>query len=328
MSGPQSGEGQTAPLSIRQRFLAWWEGYELAAAREAKASAKAAAEASAEPGKKAATGKPQPSGDAKHQARSGKPLWNASRIQVAEKIWGDGFATPGGTDHIPTLVKPLGLNPAMSVLDLGAGLGGSTRAMAQQYGAWVTGLEYNPVLAEAAMFRSHKAGLGRQAPVQGFDSEKFSWPKRVDAIFSKEMMFTVRNKEGLFDAIESCLKPRGQLLFTDYVIDKNVARGRDFDSWQEHEPVEPHTWTTDEYSIGLQKRKLDIRITEDVSETHKLIVLTAIQSLVKHLETVAMDRDTKMAVVEEVQLWARRIAALDAGLRVFRFYAMKPAEVA
>ena len=55
-------------------------------------------------------------------SRFGKPLWSATRIGVVEKIWGDGFTSPGGDDYIPELVKPLGLNPAMSVLDLAAGL--------------------------------------------------------------------------------------------------------------------------------------------------------------------------------------------------------------
>lgn len=308
-------------LSLKKRFVAWWEGYDISALLGRRPHEQ-------DGGKSGAAGEAGQDGNRRHMNRVNKPLWTATRIQVAEKIWGHGFATPGGTEHIPTLVKPLGLNPAMSVLDLGAGLGGSTRTMAQQYGAWVTGLEYNPVLAEAGMFRSHKSGLARQAPIQQFDPEKFAWPKRVDAIFSKEAFYTVRNKEGLIDALEVCLKPRGQLLFTDYVIDKSVNRGRDFDGWSANEPVEPHPWSVEQYSAALQQRNLDIRIAEDISEAQTAMILLAIQQLVKHLETVAMDRETKIAVVEEVELWARRIAAMSSGLRCYRFYAMKPADLA
>jgi SAM-dependent methyltransferase len=314
---PPSARDDAEPVAptLKERFWAWWEGYELRPGRKKREEQ---AQAAQDGGAK---------GDGKNLNRKGKPLWTATRIEVVEKIWGTGFATPGGSDFIPTIVKPLGLNPAMSVLDIGAGLGGATRTMAQQYGAWVTGVEPNPVLAEAGMFRSHKSGLARQAPVQRGDLESFKWPKRVDAIFSKEAFYTVVNKDGLIDAMELALKPRGQLLFTDYVVDPS-SMGRDFNLWQQAEPVEPHPWTIDQYTNALAQRNLDIRISEDNSENQRTLILTAIQNLVKHLETVAMDHDTKLAVVEEVETWARRVAALSSGLRYYRFYALKSSDIA
>lgn len=302
----------------KERFLAWWEGYDVPR-RFRQRDADAAGGGDGQNGAAGSGGQ--------HLNRSGKPLWNATRIQVVEKIWGDGFSTPGGDEFIPTIVKPLGLNPAMSVLDIGAGLGGATRAMAKQYGAWVTGVEPNPVLAEAGMFRAQRSGLARQAPVQTCDLENFSWSKRVDAVFSKEAFYTVRNKDGLIDAIEAALKPRGQLLFTDYVLDREQLRGRDYDGWLRAEPVEPNPWTVEQYTAALAQRNIEARITEDNTDIHRGLILNAIQGLVKHLETVSMERETKLAVVEEVEMWARRVAAMSSGLRYYRFYALKPAEL-
>ncbi|MEA1676843.1 methyltransferase domain-containing protein [Nitrospirillum sp. BR 11163] len=332
MSAQQGSKGAAPPpatlpqATLKDRFVAWWEGYDLAALLSRRPRADEEQSAGGALGGSARQS-PQSATDRRTLNRSGKPLWTATRVQVAEKIWGDGYATPGGNEHIPTLVKPLGLNPAMSVLDLAAGLGGSTRSMASQFGAWVTGLESNPVLAEAGMFRSHKAGMARQAPIQPFDPETFSWPKRVDAVFAKEGFYTVRNKDGLLDAVEAALKPRGHFLFTDYVLDKAKASGPIFKGWLDHEPVEPHPWTVDQYAQGLQQRNLDIRITEDLSDLHRSLILTAIQGLVAHLEQHSMDHETKIAVVEEVELWARRVAVLDAGIRLYRFYVLKPADI-
>ncbi|MBP7337637.1 methyltransferase domain-containing protein [Niveispirillum sp.] len=308
-----------APPTLKERFLAWWEGIDVQ-----RRNRDAEEDAAVHGGDAAAPGTP---GANKHLNRKGKPLWTATRIEVVEKIWGPGFSSPGGDEFIPTIVKPLGLNPAMSVLDIGAGLGGATRAMAKQYGTWVTGVEGNPVLAEAGMFRSQKSGLARQSPILSADLENFTWNKRVDAIFSKEIFYTIRNKDKLIDSIEAALKPRGQLLFTDYVIDPGHARGRDFDGWMHAEPVEPTPWTVEQYAAALAQRNLDTRITEDNTDTHRSLILNAIQELVKHLETVSMDHDTKLAVVEEVEMWARRVAALSSGLRYYRFYALKPAEL-
>lgn len=321
MPASSSAESEAAhDLTLKQRLVAWWEGYDLSApGRRGSDGGDAGAAGGAAP-------TPAP-GQGKHLNRRGKPLWTADRVQVTEKIWGDGFSTPGAADFIPTVVKPFGLNPAMSVLDIGAGLGGATRTMAQQFGAWVTGVEQNPVLAEAGMARSTKAGLARQAPIQLMDLETFRWPKRVDAIFSKDTLYTVRNKDGLIDAMEAALKPRGQMLFTDYVLESAKDRSREVEAWHQHEPVEPNVWTVEQTVSALQQRNLDIRIAEDNTELHRATVLAAIQALVNHLETVSMDRETKLAVMEEVELWARRIAALERGLKMYRFYAMKPAEL-
>ncbi|WP_029014072.1 SAM-dependent methyltransferase [Niveispirillum irakense] len=319
---PASDDMADTALTLKDRFLAWWEGYDLSHRRRSAGvdGGLSGHSDSHEGGQAGAAGR--------HTNRRGKPLWSPTRIQVVEKIWGEGFSSPGGEEFIPTIVKPLGLNPAMSVLDIGAGLGGASRVMAQQYGTWVTGVEPNPVLAEAGMMRSQKAGLARQAPVQTCDMENFSWTKRVDAVFSKEAFYTVRNKDGMIDAIEAALKPRGQLLFTDYVIERDQVRGRDYDGWLAAEPVEPCPWTVEQYVSALAQRNIELRIAEDNSDTQRSLILNAIQNLVRHLETVSMERETKLAVVEEVEMWARRVAALSSGLRYYRFYAMKPPELA
>src|SRR5579864_1581873 len=124
----QAGDGEhgeaiaeAARPSFRTRFRAWWEGYDLPprdqpaeALDAAPATAKAARPAPARADSK------QPDPNAGALDRHGKPLWSATRIEVAEKLWGEGFIGPGGADYVPDLVKPLGLDKTMSVLDLSA----------------------------------------------------------------------------------------------------------------------------------------------------------------------------------------------------------------
>jgi cyclopropane fatty-acyl-phospholipid synthase-like methyltransferase len=309
-------ESDSAP-QWKNRLVAWWEGYDLSNRKHKSADkgSKSAATASS-----AAKG----GGGSMEMTRFGKPLWTATRVQVVEKIWGAGFSTPGGDDYIPYLLKPLGLNPAMSVLELSAGLGGATRLMASRFGCWVTGLEGSPVLAKEAMERSVKAGLVKQAPISHYDPENFHFPKRFDANIAKEFFCFVKNRESLTDAIETCLKPRGQLLFTDYVIDKDGPRSPMLQSWLDHEPLEPHVLTVSQLVNSLQQRNLDIRITEDITDNHRALVLTALQTLTDFLEKHSLDHETKSGMADEVELWARRVAALQGGLRVFRFFALKP----
>lgn len=307
----ENGHGPT----LKSRLHAWWEGYDLSGRKGGKDEAAAAAAAAANP---AAQGP--------GVNRWGKPLWTATRIEVAEKLWGEGFNTPGGADHIPYLVKPLGLNPAMSVLDLAAGLGGTSRTMAGKYGCWVTGLEASDLLAKEGMMRSFKAGLEKKAPVETFNPEHFGYPKRVDAIVYKEGLFSVRDKDQMFDGMELALKPRGHVLITDYVAEADKIGAKAIQGWCDKEPMQPHLWDKERMANAFAQRNLDLRIAEDISDTHRNLILVAIQGLVEHLEKHHMDVATKLAVMEEVEMWVRRVAAIEAGMRVFRFYAIKPAE--
>jgi cyclopropane fatty-acyl-phospholipid synthase-like methyltransferase len=303
--------------SLKTRLYAWWEGYDLSGLKTRKGDV--SQQASAEP-------QPSNPGPGPGMNRWGKPLWTATRIEVAEKMWGEGFNTPGGADHIPYLVKPLGLNPAMSVLDLAAGLGGTSRTMAGKYGCWVTGLEASDLMAKEGMVRSFKLGLEKKAPIETFNPEHFGYPKRVDAIVYKEGLFFVRDKEQMFDGMELALKPRGHLLITDYIAEAEVMGAKAVQTWCDKEPLTPNLWPKDRMANAFAQRNLDLRIAEDITDTHRGLILSAIQGLVDHLERFQLDTPTKLAVMEEVELWARRVAAIEAGVRVYRFYAIKPAE--
>lgn len=293
-------------LSLRTRFNAWWEGYDVKPP-EPEAGAPAVA-------------KPPP---AQGMDRHGKPLWSATRVEVAETLWGKGFTTPGGEEHALYLARPLGLNPAMSVLELGAGLGGFCRAVAEKYGCWTTGLESSPLLAKLGMERSAAADMAKRAPIQLYDPEKFTYSKRVDVIFSREALFAVADKEQLFDGLEAQLKPRGQALLTDYVLDPQ-AKLAALEDWAAHEPQEPHLWTARDATEAFAQRNLDLRIAEDVTDAHRAMILNGLNAFTAHLASFAMDKDTKANVLGEIEMWARRIQAFGKGLRAYRFHAIKP----
>lgn len=299
---------RTVPL--RLRLLAWWEGYDVDSWLDRMVGTKDDDYADAAPQEKTGSNK--------------RPLWSASRIEVVELIWGPGFATPGGQDYIPQLVKPLGLNPAMSVLDLGAGLGGAARLMVEEYGTWVTGLEANKVLSDAGMDRSIMQGMSKQAPIGVFDPDTFELTKRFDCIFSKESFYTIKDKTRLMHTVLKGLKPRGQLLFTDYVVDPANADESALQAWRASEPAPPTPWTIFDYKQIFAEMGMDVRIVEDITGQQKSMILEAWARFADVLKEKRADRDTLMEMFREAELWSRRVAAFDRGLRVYRFYALKP----
>jgi len=72
---------------------------------------------------------------------------------------GEGFTTPGQAERMVQLIASLGLRRKMKELDIEAGLGGTTRLIAERTEAWVTGLESEEMLVRMGMKRSISAGL-------------------------------------------------------------------------------------------------------------------------------------------------------------------------
>ncbi len=297
-----------AQADWKTRFKAWWEGYDLA---EVEAD-------------KSRRLRERNSERNESQAAAPRALWSPERIQVVEAVWGEGFISPGGEEYIPTLIKPFGLDEKNSVVELNAGLGGITRHMAEATGAWVTGLEDEDVLVKAGMERSIRRQLDKRAPILQYDSENFDFEKRYDAIFAKEAFFRIRDKDKLFHSINAGLKSRGQLLFTDYVLAHSSSTSAPITAWRKGEPGGVWPSTIVEASAQLDRLAMDVRISEDVTDAHRDLVLEAWSRMTGAPPPAIRDNPRLHELwIAEAELWMRRVAALDTGdLRVYRFFAL------
>jgi SAM-dependent methyltransferase len=315
MSANSNTDGATGDTkggySLRDRLKAWWDGtelLELPAASDADSGPDAGAENSTVA-----------------EDEGPRKLWEPSRINLVQKVWGDGFVSPGGRKHITDMVTSFGLDPSMGVLDLGAGLGGSARVMCEKFGVWVTGFEIDEDLAEAGMALSVKAGMGEKVPVQLFDPGTFEHKQAsVDCVFSKEFLFAVQEKNKFLKAIEDLLKPKGQFLFTDFVLAEAQLRSPTLENWMENEPIRPRPWAVEDYEVGLVSAKLEVRVTEDITKDYRAMVIKGWSDYTGSAEAGGVGKESAPSLVEEVELWTRRIQAIDSGdLKVFRFLAFK-----
>ncbi len=300
----QAQDGRDAG-SLRERFQAWWDGEEIL---------EPLAESALEP---------EPKHEVHYEAP--KQHWETSRVSLVQDVWGEGFASPGGRDHVLTMIKSFALDPAMTVLDLGAGLGGATRTMCSKFGVWVTGFEVDEALAEAGMALSVKAGMGEKAPIKAFDPDKFEHKqKSVDCVFSKEFLFTVGDKTKFLTVIEGLLKPKGQFLFTDFILATPSLRSPILETWIEHEPLKPHPWALEDYQETLATVHLDIRVAEDVTKMFRAMVIKGWADYTQSTRRGSIGEEAAPALVDEVELWSRRIQAIDSGdLKVCRVHAFK-----
>ncbi len=292
-----------AKITLLARIKAWWDGYELAVVQKSK----------------------NPTVAKEHDVRADEHTWESSRVQLVQDVWGEGFSSPGDSDYIIEMLKPFALTPAMSVLELGAGLGGASRVMAEHFGVWVTAFEADRVFAEAGMELSTMAGIAKKAPIASFDPENFEFKEMsCDCIYSKESFFTVKKKTELLGVIGDALKDRGQFLFTDFVKAEEIKDAKGLQAWMEAEPVKPHLWSVKDYDTALSRQKIEIRITEDITDNFRMLVMKGWADYLASASQEGLSAQMAETVVSEAELWARRVKAFESGdLRVCRIYGLK-----
>ena len=246
------------------------------------------------------------------------------RLALLQQVWGQGFLMPGGTDQIMTLVKPFGVNPAMSLLDLSAGLGGASRHVSATFDVYITAMERSAEIARRGHTMSVDAGLGRKVPVSAYDPESVELrPHAFDAVYAQFLTTGVTDKERLLREVMRCLKPRGQFSFLDFTLrdaeadDPRVEKLRRLERY----PVLP--WRVSQYIDAMTTSGFDCRIAEDYTEVYRGRVMEGLTHIMKMVETHSLPKSHLLALLEEAELWGQRMAAIDsAALSVYRFYAV------
>mgnify|MGYP001445759368 CR=1 FL=1 len=320
-------------IPLKWRLKAWWEGYDI---EELKARIRDRMLLSDDPhGVGAGTSSEFDTRDDETLITSDKKVvrlpWDDARMEIAQLIWGDGYCGPGGPDHIIAMSKLLAMSPKMSAVVIGAGLGGPARALAQEFGVWITGYEAAEPLAIKGMELSTMAGLQKKAPITHFDpasSETFE--RTFDRAFSKEASFTVEDKAGLYKNVEHNLKKDGLFLISDYVLsDDSLIDNGDVKDWIAQEPLKPHPCSHQTMEQDLKDAGFVIRVNEDITDMYMNMISQAWAGADKVIAKLAEDGPDSRNVIDtllrEAEFWTRRTRLMEQGhLKVWRFLASKP----
>lgn len=298
--------GMAVSLPLRTRLKAWWHGYDLEVIRRFK-------------GFEPLENNHGVSFEAELQP------WEKPELLVPQLIWGEGFLTPGGASRTAELVKPLGLDESMSVLDIGSHLGGQARLIARDFGSWVTGVETDPELTEVAKLMSEKEGLGKKALVHRFEPSSVEFRQNAfDVAVSTDALYRIEDKETLLSAVDEALKGRSQIMIADYVRDSDVADSTALDAWVKAEPGPVHLWTERDYRSLFTDLKFDLRICSDVTDTLRSTILASFSEYLKEAATSGVEDRLRDTLVGEVERWMRLVAALDSGaVKALRLHAFR-----
>ena len=328
----EEGSAAAGDYTLKEKFLAWWDGVDVKTVRARRGADDHDDDAPDDDLPAKGAGKPPAKEENGKEEKAPDKIdmvgeWSPLRIEVAEKIWGQGYISPGVAEDILEMVKPLGINPKQSLADLGAGLGGAARTISEKFELWVIALEADRNLVAAGMKQSTDAGMAKKAPVEICDLEKLDFNgKKYDVIISKEIFFTVKGKKQLFKAIFESLKPGGQFLFTDFVLTVTDGIGTEEKNWVLSEPIAPEMWSVKQIRDHLASLGFDIRIEEDMTKTYLERFLVGWQNFVNILKhgDFSEDSEEARALLSEAEFWRKREKVLtDGNVRVYRFHAFK-----
>ncbi|MEJ0062019.1 MAG: methyltransferase domain-containing protein [Alphaproteobacteria bacterium] len=266
--------------------------------------------------------KPEPAAVAPASPPAVRPGWRTSRPELLERIWGAGWHLPLGKPLMEVMVAPFGLTKEMSVVDLSAGLGGMARRIAGEYKTYVTGLEPDPALAAYGAAQSLRQGMARNAPVDHYDPEIHEAERRYDCVLARELFFRIKDKPRFIGVVTGSLKSYGQVSWTDFIVEEPDLSLPAMEAWLGHEAgarplslnASQELWSGFGY---------DMRVSEDRTEAYKKDILQALARFVPFLKQQKLAEDVKPLIMGEIELWARRAAAFQAGMKFYRFYATK-----
>lgn len=236
--------------------------------------------------------------------------WAEWRINLMERLWGKGFLLPGGTEFVSELTKPLSLGTKTTILVLGAGMGGPSNLIANEFGAFIDGIEPDPELAKASADRAAIVkGISRVTIKNLTIDDDAAFDRKYDAIFGQEILLHRPDTREFLNRCVKGLKDNGKLVITDFTSPDDVADGAAAD-WLKREKAVGPTLNESELRTLFKEAGFRMRTVEDMTDRYVGLVLDGWVALEESLRANAANRDIILGMLEEAERWALRVTML------------------
>ena len=114
------------------------------------------------------------------------------------------------------LAQAAGLDSTKCVLDVGSGVGGTSRCLAQQFGCHVTGIDLTEEYCRAAAMLSSRIGLAHLTEFRQGDATQLPFPDQTfDVVWTEHVAMNIPDKALLYQEMYRVLKPGGTLAIYD-----------------------------------------------------------------------------------------------------------------
>jgi phosphoethanolamine N-methyltransferase len=242
--------------------------------------------------------------------------YTPDEIRKYEAIYGRNFISPGGEATTRELLGLVALGPGLRVLDVGCGLGGAAFLMAQTFGARVHGIDLSRNMLQIARTRCQEAQLTDAVTFEHADILRYDRPDAYDLAHSRDVFLHIHDKAGLLANIKRCLRPGGQLLFSDYLCRAGAISGA-FEAYIRSRGYDLRS--LDQYRLLLEQAGFEVLLALD--RTADFIAI--LERELEQLRASELDAHEQAALA---QSWRDKIGRARAGEQRWGvFVASKPA---
>jgi len=114
------------------------------------------------------------------------------------------------------LARAAGLDAAKRVLDVGSGVGGTSRCLAKEFGCRVTGIDLTDEYCRAAALLTAKIGLADLVDYRQGDATNLPFTDvSFDVVWTEHVAMNIPDKSRLYREMHRVLKPGGTLAIYD-----------------------------------------------------------------------------------------------------------------
>jgi ubiquinone/menaquinone biosynthesis C-methylase UbiE len=114
------------------------------------------------------------------------------------------------------LARAAGLDAAKHVLDVGCGVGGTSRCLAKEFGCRVTGIDLTDEYCRVAAMLSAKTGLAHLINYRQGDATRLPFDDQTfDVVWTEHVAMNIPDKTRLYREMHRVLKPGGTLAIYD-----------------------------------------------------------------------------------------------------------------
>lgn len=120
----------------------------------------------------------------------------------------------GGLASTRDLAAYAGVAAGMSIVDIGCGIGGPARTLAEEFGATVTGVDLTPAFVAAASWLTERVGMTAACSfIEGSATALPLADACCDLAWSQNMMMNIADKPAFFREVTRVLRPGGRFAF-------------------------------------------------------------------------------------------------------------------
>jgi len=135
----------------------------------------------------------------------------------------DEFHIRGGVATLE-LARAAGLDAHKRVLDVGSGLGGTSRCLAREFGCRVTGIDLTEEYCRAAAMLSAKVGLADLVDYRQGDATNLPFDDAsFDVVWTEHVAMNIPDKRQLYKEMHRVLRPGGTLAIYDILAGPSSA---------------------------------------------------------------------------------------------------------